>query len=112
MELTREYLDKQLAKLATKDNLTNLATKDELRNLATKDELRNLATKDDLKQQTKELKEFAEEQTEALARIISNTVAEPMERHFSQANFKIDAIRRINELEGDMGDVKAKLHLV
>ena len=41
--------------------------------------LANFATKADMEAQTKELKQFAEEQTESLARIIATTVAEPLE---------------------------------
>jgi DNA polymerase III delta prime subunit len=67
MELTREYFDKQLQKLATKESLSatrealkelatntrGLATKEALTDLATKDALKDLATKDDLKELAK-----------------------------------------------------------
>ncbi len=47
------------------------------------------ATKDDLKialdEQSKDLKSFAEEQTEHLARIIATTVAEPLDQHLRDA---------------------------
>ncbi len=96
-ELTKEYLDSIVQNLATKqdlealpeklkaqgfatkDDLVNFATKDDLVNFATKDDLVNFATKDDLKAQTAELKAFAVEQTEELARIIAGSLAVPVE---------------------------------
>ena len=64
-DLTKEYLDKNLKELATKDDLTRLATKE------------------DLTKQTKELKAFTEGQTESLARIIAETVVLPMDKGFN-----------------------------
>ena len=87
-ELTKEYLDSIVQNLATKQDLEALpeklkaqgfATKDDLVNFATKDDLVNFATKDDLKAQTAELKAFAVEQTEELARIIAGSLAVPVE---------------------------------
>jgi hypothetical protein len=52
MELTQEYLDKQIKNLVTKEDLdrrlANVATKDDLDKFATKDDLLELATKSDL----------------------------------------------------------------
>ena len=64
MELTREYFDKQIGSLASKNDidklnqrvdglpahkdLANFATKDDLKKFATKDDLLRFATKDDL----------------------------------------------------------------
>lgn len=46
-----------------------------------------------LKKQTGALRQFAEEQTDALARIIA-TVAEPMERHFEKLDKELRCVRR------------------
>lgn len=71
---------------ATKDDLNNFATKEDLRIFATKDDLSQFATKneiqairEDMKAQTKELKEFAMDQTEALARVIEEAIVQPLE---------------------------------
>jgi hypothetical protein len=70
-----------------------------------------LASKDDLKVQTKELKKFSEDQTEALARIISKTVAEPMEAQFRKLNSRLDLQQRVEKLETEMTEMKLALHL-
>lgn len=44
-ELTKQYFDKQLGKLATKEELNKLATKEDLKKLATKEEIIKLDTK-------------------------------------------------------------------
>lgn len=120
MELTKEYFDKQIAKLATKDEIAKLATKEEISKLASKDqiaklvtkeEIAKLATKEDLRLQSKELKLFAEEQTETLARIIAKTVSEPMELHFKEYEEKTDTGLRVKKLEGQMTELKSALHL-
>jgi len=75
-ELTIEYLDKKFAELSNV--------------FATKADLDRFATKEDLNQaladQSIELKQFAEEQTEHLARIITTTVAEPLEKHLKEVS--------------------------
>jgi len=73
--------------------------------------IKTLATKDDLKIQTKELKEFAKEQTDELARIISTSVAEPMEDHFRKLDNKIDVKARVEILEKQMSEMRTALHL-
>ncbi len=74
MELTKEYFENYLGQQFD----------EKLKNVATKDDLRNLTTKGDLASQSRELKDFALEQTESLARIIATTVAEPMEKGFRE----------------------------
>jgi nitrogen regulatory protein PII-like uncharacterized protein len=92
---TKEYIDGKLTNFAikddfknfaTKDDLKNFATKDDLKNFATKDDFKNFATKDDLKAQTKELKDYADQQTEHLASIIATTVANPLQRHLEEVS--------------------------
>lgn len=64
-----------------------------------------------LKAQTRELKQFAEEQTDALARIIATTVAEPMERHFEKLDRELDVYAEVKQLKADMERIKKALHL-
>lgn len=64
-----------------------------------------------LKAQTKELKQFAEEQTDALARVIATTVAEPMERHFEKTDKELDVYAEVKQLKADMERIKDALHL-
>ena len=88
MELTREYFDQQINKLVTKDDLEKK-----------------------LNAQTKELKAFAEEQAEALARIIAKTVAVPMERHFTELKNEKQLRKDVENLKADMRRIKEALHL-
>ncbi|MDR3642927.1 MAG: hypothetical protein P4L74_04850 [Candidatus Doudnabacteria bacterium] len=106
MELTKKDLEQVLDK-----RLANVATKVDLKNFATKNDLKDFVTKFDLQNQTKELKQFAEEQTDALARIISKTVAIPMEVQFRKLNGRIDLQQRVEKLETDMSEMKIALHL-
>jgi hypothetical protein len=78
MELTKEYFDQALQSLTTKDNLKNA-----------------------LAEQTKELKAYADEQTENLARIIATSIAEPTN--------KVE--RRVQKLETDMQKIKQALQI-
>lgn len=55
-----------------------------------------------LKAQTKELKQFAEDQTDALARLIATTVAEPMERHFEKIDKELDVYAEVKQLKLEM----------
>ena len=61
MELTQEYFDQQLKKLITKDDFYAA-----------------------LETQTDALKNYTDKQTEALARMVAETIAEPMEQHFAE----------------------------
>lgn len=106
MELTQEYFDSVVKNLATKDDLKNFATKDDLANLATKDSL-----KASLTEQTTELKQFAVEQTEELARIIARAVAEPMQKHLDQTVNHESIKAKVGELENEVAQIKTALHL-
>ncbi|MBL8031163.1 MAG: hypothetical protein JNK33_02470 [Candidatus Doudnabacteria bacterium] len=106
MELTQEYFDSVVKNLATKDDLKSFATKDDLTNLVTKDNL-----KASLAEQTKELKQFAVEQTEELARIIAGTVAEPMQNHFGEPVNHEDIKAKVQELAQDVVKIRTALHL-
>ena len=55
---------------STTQPLSKKDLQEALKPLATKDELKSLATKAALGQQTKELKAYADEQTQELARIM------------------------------------------
>ncbi len=44
--------------------------------------------------QTKDLKQFAEEQTETLARIIQKSVVEPFEKRFNEVDSKFDKLEQ------------------
>ena len=80
-----EKLDQKLANFATKEyldgKLSNFATKDDLKGFVTKDDLKAMESRIDAKfdSQTKELKAYADEQTEHLAQMIANTVALPLQ---------------------------------
>lgn len=115
MELTQEYFDSVVKNLATKDDLKSFATKDDLAGFATKDDLTNLATKDNLKtslaEQTRELKQFAVEQTEELARIIASAVAEPVQKHLDEPVNHENIKAKVQELEQDVVKIRTALHL-
>ena len=84
MELTKEYFDEKLNRLTTKD---------------------------DLAKQTKELKSYAREQSGDLARIIADTVANPMEQRFAILESRTDVTERVRYLETDMQKIKEALHI-
>ena len=74
-QLTKEHLDQQLKKLATKDELNRLATKDDLKPLATKKAL--------------------EEQTETLATIVNSAFQEQkdhMDEKFSHVDEQFEKV--------------------
>lgn len=60
-----------------------------------------------LKTQTKELKAFAVEQTDAVARIITTAAIE--DRQFLEA--KLDMRQRVEKLEKGLKEIKVALHL-
>jgi hypothetical protein len=64
-----------------------------------------------LKEQTKELKAYAREQTEDLARIIAETVATPMEERFARLESLMDVRLAVQTLQLDMRRIKEALHL-
>ncbi len=69
MELTKEYFDQRLKNLVTKDDL--------------KDALKDMATKQDVR-----------DAVEELARVISTTIANPMEQWFARLERRY--IKRFN----------------
>jgi len=64
-----------------------------------------------IKEQTNELKAYAENQTEALARIINDTVADPMEKGFAKLDEGLTVAKRVQQLEEDIKQIKAALHI-
>jgi hypothetical protein len=82
MELTKEYFDQTIKGLATKDDLKPLATKQDVR-----------------------------EGVEELARIIANTVANPMEERFAKPESQMDVRIAVQNLQLDMHRIKAALNL-
>jgi hypothetical protein len=103
MELTKEYLDQKFSQLEEKfitkeyfdqvldkkldeklDQKLDQKLDEKLAKFATKEDIKNFVTKDDLDAslaaQTVELKAYADEQTDFLARIIATSIAEPLER--------------------------------
>lgn len=82
-ELTKEYLDKKLENLVTKDYFEQTLDK----------RFNEFEAKFDqkLSDQTDELKSFAEEQTESLARIIQTSVVEPMEKRFEKLENRLES---------------------
>ena len=65
-----------------------------------------------LDKQTTELKKFAEEQTEELARIIANSVVEPMDEGFKSLDIKFENFKpRVEKLEKDMTKLKSALQI-
>jgi len=69
MELTKEYFDKQIGKLVSKESL-----KEELKTFATKEDLKVFATKDDLKSELKAQSEDLKSYTEEVAQSILEAV--------------------------------------
>lgn len=86
MELTKEHFDQTLTTLYKKFDIK-------------------------IDDQTKDLKAYAEEQTEELARIIASTIAEPMERHFEKIDKELDVYAEVKQLKADMERIKEALHL-
>jgi hypothetical protein len=98
MNLTKEYLDQALKKLASKADLEKFATKDEL------DER--------FEKQTQALMAFAEAQTSTLARVIAETIDAPMHERFDRLDDKFDtASRRIDTVETKMQRLERALHI-
>lgn len=80
MEITltefEDALDKRFSKMASKEDLKAFVTKTDL-----KEALAPYATKDDLVTLEKNLKDYAEDQTETLAAYIAETIAIPLQEH-------------------------------
>ncbi len=80
MELTQEYFDQKFMEFEERleqniDEKLDKKFDEKLANFATKDDLKNTIDK-----QTVELKTYADEQTDHLARIIETSIAQPLER--------------------------------
>lgn len=86
-ELTQEYFDQQLKGLNQRLDV--------------------MATKEGLEAQTKELKAFAVEQTDAVARIITTAAIE--DRQFLEA--KLDVRQRVEKLKRSLEEIRGALHL-
>ena len=86
MELTQEYFDQQLQKLATKKDLHEA-----------------------LRAQTEELKDYTDNQTESLARVIAVTVADPMEKHFAELKDLLQIRETVERHEREIAHLKGLL---
>jgi len=69
-----EVLDNKLSKMATKEDLKSFATKEDLKSFEQRID-------EKFEKQSKELKEYAEDQTETLAAYIAETIAIPLQEH-------------------------------
>jgi hypothetical protein len=85
MNLTKEYFDKAL------------------KNLATKDDLKKLATKDELAKQTQLLMAHTADQIEGLARMI--------EAGFQDVQERLDVKERVGKLERELKKIKEALQV-
>jgi hypothetical protein len=97
-ESIKSYLENQFKNIATKDDLKDFATKDDLKTFATKDDLKDFATKDDLAAAVAEL-----------GRVINETIAEPMEKHFAEHKRDLDMSKDVETLKLDMKKIKDAL---
>lgn len=84
----KQYLDEQFKAIVTKDDLAQ-----------------------QLAQQTTTLKTYTDEQTEKLAAIIATTIAEPMERNFSELKDYRTVREEVMTLKTDMQKIKTALQL-
>jgi hypothetical protein len=98
MELTKEYFD---------EKLNQLATKEELKAHTGAINQRFDGIEQRFEKQTTELKAYADEQTEKLAGIISNSFDE--ERQYLRET--LDVTNRVKTLETDMQKIKEALHI-
>ena len=64
-----------------------------------------------LDKQTKELKQFAEDQTEHLARLISDSVVKPLGEQIEDLEKKVNVKPRVEKLEKQMTEMRSALHL-
>ncbi len=65
-----------------------------------------------LEEQTRVLMAFAEGQTDALARVIAETIDAPMHEHFDRIEAKLDsAIKRIDVVEDKLQHLEEALHI-
>jgi len=99
--LTREYFDRKIGALVTKDGLKkelrDLVTKGDIKNFATKDDLKNFATKDDIKN-------FA-------TRDDLNELAAMISRGFEEIIRKLDVRERVERLEKKVSKIMEVINL-
>jgi len=88
MELTKEYFDKQLKNLASKEDLKSFATKDDLKTLATKKEL------DGVKSDISDLKEFVQANMVTREEFENRLDELPTRADFNQLQISVDGIAR------------------
>jgi hypothetical protein len=86
MELSQEYFDQQLGKLVTKTDLDAALTA-----------------------QTESLKNYTDNQTESLARIIALNVADPMEKHFAELKDLLQIKETVQRHEREIERLKGLL---
>lgn len=98
MNLTKEYLDKALKGLATKDDLKKLATKDDLKNFVTKDDLDERFEK-----QTRILMVYSDDQVGKLAAMVADG--------FEEVKELLDVRERMMQFEKDMRKIKEALNV-
>lgn len=107
MNISKEYFDKALKRLSSKDDLKKLATKEELKPLATKADLQKFVTKADLddrfEHQTRLLMAYTEAQVEKLAQMVADG--------FEEVKAKLDVGERVKRLEADVRKIKEALHV-
>jgi hypothetical protein len=84
----KQYLDKRFETLVTNDNLAKQLTR-----------------------QTETLKAYTHKQTEKLAAIIATTIAEPMERNFSELKDYKTVREEVSTLKAEMQKIKTALQL-
>jgi hypothetical protein len=89
MNLTKEYFDKALKNLSTKDDLKKLVTKDELN--------------DRFEHQTRLLMAYSDQQMEKLAEMSA--------AGFADLQARLDFSQRVKKLEDDMKKIKEALRV-
>ena len=93
-ELTKQYFDKQLGELATKDDLKSLATKEELKKLATKEDIKDVKVS---------LETKIEDEVVSLAGMFS--------RRFDELERKLDVREEVDKLKVQMKKVWEALNI-
>jgi hypothetical protein len=98
MNLTKEYFDKALKNLVSKNDLKGLATKRDLEKFVTKADLDSR-----LERQTAALMTYSDNQVEALARIVQGG--------FEEIKTMLDVRERVRQLEKDMKKIKDAINV-
>lgn len=94
-ELTKQYFDKQLGKLATKEALKKLATKEEVGKLATKEDIKDVKVA---------LEEKIETEIGNLARMTEN--------RFEEIKQELDVKKRVDNLDHRIFRIEQALNIV